>query len=420
MKQTNDVFGINNEISEYSYVDRGELDSEITLYLRRSNHIALRGESKCGKSWLRQKCIPDAIVVQCRLHTSVLDIYTDVLSQLGIKLIVEHATKDTIKGKIESTGSIGFELITKLKIKLGIESIEEESKKGSVVGHDINDLKFIADLIKESKRRVAIEDFHYLSISERKKFAFDLKALWDYGCFFVIIGVWSRSNLLIFLNPDLGGRIIEIPVYWTTDDLNRVIDQGSTALKISISDEVKKLIVADSYSNAGILQQLILMYLDEEKVFEENIEIMNIDSKDCFDSAAMKLADQLNTKYMKFAKDVSTGIRNRKDSTGIYAHSMAVIMSASDQELIDGLHLDSIYSLSHRRQPRIQRGNQRTVLQKLEELQVDDEERGLVLAYNDATDEVTAIDRTMLFYRKYVTVNWPWEDLIKESEEIGC
>lgn len=133
----------------------------------------------------------------------------------------------------------------------------------------------------------------------------------------------------------------------------------------------------------------------------------------------MKLAEQLNTKYIKFAKDVSTGIRKRQDSTGIYAYSMAVIISAPDEELIYGLHLDKMFEISHQRQPRIQKANQRTVLQKLEDIQVDDDQRGLVLAYNDATDEVTAVDRTLLFYRKYITVDWPWEGLIKEFEDKG-
>ena len=42
--------------------------------------------------------------------------------------------------------------------------------------------------------------------------------------------------------------------------------------------------------------------------------------------------------------------------------------------------------------------------------------RGLVLAFNKGTDEVSAIDRTILFYRKYFSAKWPWEDLISELE----
>ena len=84
--KTTEVFGISKEILEPSYVDRGELDSEIQRHLKRNTHIVLRGESKCGKSWLRKKNIPDSIPVQCRLNQKVIDIYVAALSQLDIKL----------------------------------------------------------------------------------------------------------------------------------------------------------------------------------------------------------------------------------------------------------------------------------------------------------------------------------------------
>jgi hypothetical protein len=66
------VFGISNTVLPDSYVDRGELDEELRRYLSRPEHIALRGASKCGKSWLRQMVLPDALIVQCRLKKTTL------------------------------------------------------------------------------------------------------------------------------------------------------------------------------------------------------------------------------------------------------------------------------------------------------------------------------------------------------------
>lgn len=57
------------------------------------------------------------------------------------------------------------------------------------------------------------------------------------------------------------------------------------------------------------------------------------------------------------------------------------------------------------------------MLQKLEELQVDSDGRGLVIAFNEANDEISVIDRRLLFYRKYVTISWPWEDIIREHDK---
>jgi hypothetical protein len=416
-KRCDEVFGVSNEILEGSYVDRGGLDNEISRHLGRSNHIALRGASKSGKSWLRKKSVPNALVVQCRFGTTTVGIFTDALSQLGIKLVVEESTKDSIKGKVEATAQGGSALILKIKVKLGLETIQEEQAKGKVVGHDINDLRFIADIIKESGKRLIIEDFHYLSVDERKKFSYDLKALWDYGCFVVIIGVWARSNLLISLNPDLSDRIVECSVDWTKEELKQVVTKGASALKIGFSEDVMDLFVLNCYQNAGLLQKLVLTYLDESNVTNEQDTYTLLENTDKFDSAAMMHAEQLDSLYQQFARDVSSGIRKRQDSTGIYAHAMAVIVEADDALLLEGLPLDEILEKAVKRQPRILKANLRTVLQKLEELQVDSDGRGLVISFNEATDEISVIDRRLLFYRKYVTINWPWEELIREHDK---
>ncbi|HDV2482438.1 TPA: hypothetical protein RHY77_003668, partial [Escherichia coli] len=192
---------------------------------------------------------------------------------------------------------------------------------------------------------------------------------------------------------------------------------GSETLKVKFSDHIKRCILDDCYGNVGILQQLALNILDETGIDEECTTLTMLDDQEKFVDAAMKYAEQLNSRYQKFAKDISSGIRKRTETTGIYAHAMAVIMDSSDKELIQGLELDTIFKIASRRQSRILKGNLRTVLQKIEELQVDSDDRGLVLSYNDATDEVTAIDRTILIYRKYVTIKWPWEDLINEAKD---
>jgi hypothetical protein len=130
----------------------------------------------------------------------------------------------------------------------------------------------------------------------------------------------------------------------------------------------------------------------------------------------MHYAEQLNPLYQQFANRVSNGIRRRADTTGIYAHAMAVVLEAPDDKLIAGLSLDEIFDGASARQPRIQKGNLRTVLDKFESLQVDDDGRGLVLAYNEANGEISVVDRQLLLYRRYSTVKWPWEAMIADIE----
>lgn len=419
-KPTSRVFGISNTVLPDSYVDRGALDETLARLLARPTHIALRGESKCGKSWLRQRAVPDALIVQCRLDRGVHDLYVDALSQLGVKLVLDDIRSGKISGRVEAKAAVGEGLIAKAlgtKINGGAELEGERSTEARTahVGHDVSDLRFVADLLKASGRRLVIEDFHYLSVSERRKCAFDLKALWDYGLFVVIIGVWSQSNMLIFLNPDLSGRIDEIPIYWSDDDLKRVLSKGGEALRIAFSDSFAAACVEDCYGNVGILQALVLKALDAVAITQEQGSKTTVDNLDALNTAALQYADQLNPLYQQFAKRVARGVRTRQDSTGIYAHAMAVILETPDELALRGIGLDYVFQRAHSREARIQKGNLRTVLEKFEELQVDTEGRGLVVAYNEADGEVTIVDRQLLLYRKYCTVKWPWDELIREA-----
>jgi hypothetical protein len=98
---------------------------------------------------------------------------------------------------------------------------------------------------------------------------------------------------------------------------------------------------------------------------------------------------------------------------------MAVILESSDSDLMRGLSADRIFEIANSRQNRIQRGNLTKVLDKFEELQVDEDGRGLVLSYNEATGEVSVVDRQLLLYRRYATVKWPWEEMINEADRTG-
>lgn len=410
-----EVFGISKNVNEASYIDRANLDTKVNRLLNRDMHVALKGASKSGKSWLRQQSIMNANVVQCRLNKSIQEIYVEALANLGVKLILEHSTSSSIKGTLEASGEGGTSLLAKVAGKLGISLERGVSTKEQDLKCDLNNLKFIADLINESERKLVIEDFHYLSLENRKQFAYDLKTLWDYGCFVVIIGVWTQSNLLIYLNPDLSGRIEEISVLWNQLDLKKVLLKGCESLNVSLSDELVGSLVDDSFGNVGILQTLAYNILEEEEIFDTCGIKQHISGIQLYKNAAIKYANQLDGLYQQFAKVLSNGIRQRGDSTGIYAYTMKAIVEASDEELQSGFTRDEIYQITNLWESRIQKGNLATILRKLEELQVDSEYKGLVIGYDESTDSVFVVDRQLLFYRKHHLMKWPWEELAEES-----
>ena len=416
--QTHEVFGIQPDVSEHSYIDRGSLDHEFNkLVKRQQTHIAIRGASKAGKSWLRQRVLSDPIVVQCRLSYRTMDIYRDALARLDVRVELEKSSTSAIKGRIAASGEVGLKLIAKATSSGEIAGEHQTTTKEKAIGKDIEDLEFMASLIRASGRILVIEDFHYLTIEEQRKFAFDLKTLWDYKTFVVVVGVWISENMLITLNPDLSDRIEELSVIWQPSELKQVLMKGCTKLNLRPTEQVATVLAQNSYESVGLLQKLALRLIDDElgitEAAPDGTEVV-IDNETAVQDAAMHISEQLNQLYQAFAKRVCEGIRARKNSTGIYAHGMAAIMSAGDAELASGLSARSIHAAAHARQPRIQLGNLKAVLARFPELQVDSDGRGLVLAYDQQDEKISVVDKQLLLYRKFATVKWPWEDLIAE------
>lgn len=282
--------------------------------------------------------------------------------------------------------------------------------RDAAVGKDVDDLEFIASIIKASGRTLVIEDFHYLPPAEQRKFAFDMKNLWDYQTFVVVVGVWISENMLITLNPDLSDRIEEISVIWQEQELKEVFKKGCRNLNLRPTEKVASSLARISYESVGLLQKLALRMIDDElnitEAAPEGVEIL-IDKDSAVSDAAMHVAEQLNQLYQAFAKRVCDGIRKRTNSTGIYAHAMAVAMESDDAELAAGLSANVIYTKAYARQPRINLANLKAVLARFPELQVDEDGRGLVLAYDPQGAKLSVVDKQLLLYRKFATVRWP-------------
>ena len=136
-----EVFGMSPKILEPSYVDRGELDAEIQKHSGRNSHIALRGESKCGKSWIRQKNIPNAIVVQSRFGRSVQDLYTDALSQLGIEIEINRQHTAGTDLKVAASQSAGIDILGRIALKQGIKTSKQDSVTTLPLGRGVDDLR---------------------------------------------------------------------------------------------------------------------------------------------------------------------------------------------------------------------------------------------------------------------------------------
>ena len=419
MPYTSEVFGVSPKINLYSYYDRKSLDGKLTRLLRRNTHIAIKGPSKCGKSWLRQKCLDNVIIVQCRIGMTIEDIYRQALSAIGIDFDVHRSSETNVSAEISGGGELNVPIIANAKADVS-GSIEHNRGSGVLLDFStsIQNLEFVTKSIIESGKRLVIEDFHYLDLATREKLAFDLKTFWDYSCYIIIIGVWSQTNLLTSMNPDLTGRIEEISVSWSDGELGQVIELGCAALNIEIDAGIARDMISDSFGNVGILQSLLLKLVEDEAEIEETQKVkMLIAEPALYTNAAKEYANQLDGQYQQFAQVLSAGIRQRKKSTGIYALAMEAIVNATDRQLMYGFSRNDIFAITNGKEPRVQKGNLKTVLGKLTELQKPETGRSLIITYDESTDSIFAVDLQLLFYRKHHTMRWPWEEMAEEARQ---
>ena len=413
-KNTSKVFGMSRGILSDSYVDRSQLDEKISQLLERDVHIVIRGASKCGKSWLRQKNIMNSVVIQCRSGWGKEDLYKNVLCQLENKIAQTSTQQRVLSLEANAQVEAGVPLLGKTELSGKLDGNISKEITYSYT-YDVNNIQYISDVIKKHKKRIVIEDFHYLAPSVRNDLAFDLKAFWELDVFIIIIGVWTQSNMLIFLNSDLSGRVEEISIDWDSDDMKMVAKKGGDILNVSFTGKYIDELIASCYGSIGLFQVILLKTLDKKGIRETQSKHIEICDPDLLYDVCIEYAESLRPLYEQFARILSEGIRKRPDSTGIYAQALDAIFNFPDKDLINGLSRDNIFRSIQNKDQRIQSGNLHTILCKFEDIQSEKGSKTLVLSYNDATKELSVVDRQILFYRKYCTAQWPWNDIIEES-----
>jgi hypothetical protein len=100
--------------------------------------------------------LQDPLVVQCRLGKPFTDIYVDALSQLEIKLTIKESKEGVIKGSLSASGEFGTKLLSKVGLGANIALDNKAAVDTKSVGHDIDDLRFIAEILKNCGRRLAV------------------------------------------------------------------------------------------------------------------------------------------------------------------------------------------------------------------------------------------------------------------------
>lgn len=409
-----EVFGVTPGVKSHSYINRGGLDEELRFAAESQRLIIIHGDSKQGKTWLRQSVLPAeaCITVQCMVGGSPASILTQALGILGIKAELKQSSASDLQGSFDlsTSGDLGIKLLAKigLKSKVGGKAGHQTTREFEPIGQTTADLAWVAKILQASEKRLVIEDFHYLDEQNRKQFAFLLKALGDYEVHPVIIGVWPQNHLLTYYNGDLSERVEDIHLTWESEELEEVLRQGSTALNVTISPPLRKALVADAYGNVGTLQSLAQALCKSEGIYERRPADKPgyLGLGDTLGQARLKIADGMRSRFQGFADSYLAGLQQLPDPDRTVLQAAIEIVCAHDDEaLLRGVPMSQLRDALNEE---ITHAELLQCLGGIERFQADLEISPLVMTFDKHAQSICLLDRRFLFYRKYAKPQWPW------------
>jgi hypothetical protein len=222
----------------------------------------------------------------------------------------------------------------------------ETSQTQQAIGISPENIHYVAEVIKDRKRRVVIEDFHYMPEEEKRTFAFDLKAFWDLGVLLIVVGIWADHNLLTFYNSDLSGRIDEIDVQWKDAELGAVLAKGEDALRIVIAPDLRQRMIDDASQNVGLLQRIAERFCFYSEVYEtSNAAVAQIlGDERALEQARAKICSEEAVRYRQFGEALAHGFKASEESElKVYMNIARCAIEASDQELRQGMHYNTVF-----------------------------------------------------------------------------
>jgi hypothetical protein len=403
-----EVFGIATEVSAASYVNRGGLDERLEYLLRTQRHIAIHGDSKQGKSWLRSRLLgaEETIVVQCQIDTTPESLFREALGALDVRAELKRVGATQFEGQLDFTG--GGELGNRLLGKVSVDASatgkagKETETETEPIGKTPGDLSWVARTLAASERRLVIEDFHYVTEENRRAFSFILKALGDYGVHLIIVGVWPEDHLLTYYNGDLDGRVEDVRLRWSSDELEQVLRRGADALNVEFAEDLIAAMVNDAYGNVGLLQRLAEQLCIAEGVTETADELQVIGTGETLEAARRNVSDSMRARFQAFADDFVRGMKRMTEGLEVYKHLLRAFSAADSGELLEGI--DS------RDAPAVRQSDLTQALDRVDRLQAKIGVRPLVLTYDRDRRRLFLADRSFLFFRKYGNPSWPWDE----------
>lgn len=411
MKQTNQVYGVSNELIE-TYIERPKVDKLFLEGLEKNKHIIIYGASKQGKTSLTNKHLTDNdyIKVNCSPTSSTLDLFNSIVRQLNLEIVDSAQVTHTVSGEVK----IG--LMAKIRLPffggVGAES-EASASTGKETASSFKTIEYnlalaqdLSELLKkvDFNKRIILENFHYLDEEVQKQLSIDLRIFEDYNILFIILGIWREKNRLAQFNGDLVDRVIEVPVEpWDRDDLKKIVNLGLPLLNVNFLNIVD-YIIDSCFDSVGVFQEICkesCIVAGIEQTQESTVEI----TQDIVDQAIQKKLDDYSSRHIRCLESFIEQKAKSSEEVPLYIpyYFTKVLLGEPLENITQGLRRKSIQDKIkeiHHRPDNVRPSDMGYFLKNLVASQIKKKISPPIFDYDVSTNSVKVIDSTFYFFLK--------------------
>tara|TARA_B110000211_G_scaffold47285_1_gene50902 strand:- start:307 stop:1596 length:1290 start_codon:yes stop_codon:yes gene_type:complete len=406
--KTSEVFGIHKDIK--TYVERDHVDRLFKMALHSEKQILVYGASKQGKTALVSKYCgySEHIVYQLTPETELIDIYQHVLREAGVKVRTEFSegtgTSSSLKLRAKIVAS--FAMFGKASLQSDMASTEQQnvSSKFEEIPFNINQPQDISALLKKvnNKKLVILENFHYLTYENQKRFAFDLRAFQELGVRFIILGVWRERNRMLQFNGDLLDRIQEVPVEpWEIKDFRKILDKGEELLNITFEDELYQKCCDLAFSSVGVFQDLLLGVCLSSEVYNKQKHHKLLDKTNSLDLVINEKTNSYGDRHKRALEAIASSSKNTGYEKFYYC-IVDIILEGGYDRIAHGVHLNVMFDELKKRSKsnNIKIRMVKNSLASLHKVQASKNIMPPILYFDENSELLSISDSTLYFYLK--------------------
>lgn len=244
----------------HTYNPRLSLELENRVALVKQNLcklVAVTGHTKSGKTVLVRKILPrdQSIWIDGGSIGKEDDFWSSIIDQLSLFQIIENerTTEKTADVSAGFTGGANV-LVVKGEAELGTSissSHGSSSKQSRTLTSRISALKGL----RENKRALVIDDFHYVPRALQGELIRAIKPLIFDGLPVVVIAIPHKRYDAIKVEREMTGRIFPVQIpSWSIEELQFIPETGFSLLNASITKTTTKILAEQSIGSPHLIQ----------------------------------------------------------------------------------------------------------------------------------------------------------------------